>query len=67
MSQRVKTSARELVSPLSSSPENGHLRKNKVLLPHVIGVLATFVVHVLLRLRFSSLMGGFLAKSGSPV
>jgi hypothetical protein len=28
MSQRVKTSARGLVLPRSSSPENGHLRKN---------------------------------------
>jgi len=28
MSQRVKTSARELVLPRSSQPENGHLRKN---------------------------------------
>jgi hypothetical protein len=27
MSQRVKTSARGLVLPRSSSPENGHLRK----------------------------------------
>ena len=27
MSQRVKTSARGLVLPQSSSPENGHLRK----------------------------------------
>ena len=30
MSQRVKTSARGLVLPRSSSPENGHLRKNTV-------------------------------------
>jgi hypothetical protein len=29
MSQRVKTSARGLVLPRSSSPENGHLRKKK--------------------------------------
>jgi hypothetical protein len=28
MSQRVKTSARGLVLPRSSSPENGYLRKN---------------------------------------
>jgi len=28
MSQRVKTSARELVLPRSSSLGNGHLRKN---------------------------------------
>ena len=28
MSQRVKTSVRGLVLPRSSSPENGHLRKN---------------------------------------
>jgi hypothetical protein len=28
MSQRVETSARELVSTRSSQPENGHLRKN---------------------------------------
>ena len=28
MSQRVKTSARELVFTRSSQPENGHLRKN---------------------------------------
>jgi hypothetical protein len=28
MSQRVKTSARGLVLPRSSLPENGHLRKN---------------------------------------
>jgi hypothetical protein len=28
MSQRVKTSARGLVLPRSSSPENDHLRKN---------------------------------------
>ena len=28
MSQRVKTSARGLVLPRSSSPEYGHLRKN---------------------------------------
>jgi hypothetical protein len=28
MSQRVGTSARELVSTRSSQPENGHLRKN---------------------------------------
>jgi hypothetical protein len=27
MSQRVETSARELVSTRSSQPENGHLRK----------------------------------------
>jgi hypothetical protein len=31
MSQRVKTSAHELVLPRSSPPENGHLRKNKQL------------------------------------
>jgi hypothetical protein len=30
MSQRVKTSARGPVLPRSSSPENGHLRKNYV-------------------------------------
>jgi hypothetical protein len=28
MSQRVKTSARGLVLPRSSPPENGHLQKN---------------------------------------
>ena len=30
MSQRVKTSARGLVLPRSSSPENGHLRKKMI-------------------------------------
>jgi hypothetical protein len=30
MSQRVETSARELVSTRSSQPENGHLRKNRI-------------------------------------
>jgi response regulator RpfG family c-di-GMP phosphodiesterase len=29
MSQRIKTSARGLVLPRSSSPENGHLRKKE--------------------------------------
>ena len=33
MSQRVKTSARGLVLPRSSSPENGHLRKNFLAYP----------------------------------
>jgi hypothetical protein len=32
MSQRVKTSARELVLPRSSPPENGHLRKKGIVI-----------------------------------
>jgi len=39
MSQRVKTSARELVLPRSSSPENGYLRKNTSCLPVIGGSL----------------------------
>jgi hypothetical protein len=37
MSQRVKTSARGLVLPRSSSPENGHLRKNHNILISIVG------------------------------
>ena len=36
---RVKTSARGLVLPWSSPPENGHLRKNKIILPHIHNLL----------------------------
>jgi hypothetical protein len=36
MSQRVKTSARELILPRSSPPENGHLRKNSLTLLKVV-------------------------------
>ena len=36
MSQRVKTSARGLVLPRSSSPENGHLRKNYIAVDPVL-------------------------------
>jgi hypothetical protein len=39
MSQRVETSARELVLTRSSQPENGHLRKNTSCLPMVGGSL----------------------------
>jgi hypothetical protein len=39
MSQRVKTSACGLVLPRSSSPENGHLRKN----------YASYILHILFR------------------
>jgi len=38
MSQRVETSARELVSTRSSQPENGHLRKNLSTLSLYLGL-----------------------------
>jgi hypothetical protein len=48
MSQRVKTSARGFVLPRSSSPENGHFRKNSLIFKRQQGSVKKYT-HLILH------------------
>jgi hypothetical protein len=60
MSQRVKTSARGLVLPRSSSPENGHLRKNSSSFSYIMSLS---YIRYMFTLTTLLVRNGYLAEN----